>query len=108
MEQLQVQKVSDHSLLKQGRTLDKQTILATLWEQPHPHLKRLQFLKDKQILWILIIKFQEQLSMLELLDMLLIESDRVVLPNHNDKLRTKLQKSKNLMLILSSILIKMN
>ena len=108
MEQLQAQKVLDRSLIKQERTFDKQTTLATSWEQLQVHLKRLQFLKDKQILFIQIIKFPEQLNMQELPDMLWIESDRAVLQNHKDKLKTRLQRSKSLMLILSNISIKMN
>lgn len=107
-EQHQAQKVLDHSLIKLERTFDKQIILATSWEQLQVLLKRLLFLNDKQILLIQTIRFPEQLSMLEQLDMLWIELDQVVLRNHRDKLKTKLQRNKSLMLILSSILIKTN
>lgn len=70
MEQHQAQKVLDHSLIKLERTFDRQTILETSWEQLQALWKRLLFLNDKQILLIQTIRFQEQLSMLEQLDML--------------------------------------
>lgn len=70
MEQHQAQKVLDHSLIKLERTFDRQTILATSWEQLQALWKRLLFLNDKQTPLIQTIRFQEQLSMLEQLDML--------------------------------------